>query len=146
MSEEASLRLAAEDGADLEVISAAVQDALVRVEGLAFDRRARRFTLTLDRFRHEAAHAAPPYERVQSALSLEGVLAIKTKRLRRDAPQALASILSLRFDPDPEPPGGTVHIILAGGGEIALTVECVDAALFDIGAPWRTPRRPAHDE
>jgi hypothetical protein len=146
MSGEASLRLAAEDGGDLEVISAAVQDALVRVEGLRFDSRARRFTLTMDRFRHEAQRAAAPYERVNAALSFESVLAVKVKRLRRDAPRAVAAILSMRFEPDAEPPGGVVRIVLAGGGEIALTVECVDATLLDFGAPWRTPRRPEHGD
>ena len=36
-------------------------------------------------------------------------------------------------------------IVLAGGGEIELRVECLDGTLADIGAPWRTPRRPHHE-
>jgi len=146
MSAGGSLKLAAEDEADLEVISAAIQDALVRVEGLRFDQKARRFTMMMDRFRQEAPNASPPFERVNSVLSFEGVLAVKTKRLRRDAPRAVAAVLSMRFAPDAEPPGGDVAIVLAGGGEIALSVECIDAALIDFGAPWRTPRRPDHGQ
>jgi hypothetical protein len=38
-----------------------------------------------------------------------------------------------------------VQVVLAGGGEIAVEVECLDALLMDIGAPWRTPRRPDHE-
>ncbi|MGE0046349.1 MAG: DUF2948 family protein [Hyphomonadaceae bacterium] len=141
-----ALKLIAEDAGDLEVISAAAQDALVRVNEMSFDPRARRFTMQIKRFRWEAEKQAPPYERVAAALAFEGVLNVKTKRVRRDAPFALASVLSVLFDAAEEPPGGVVRVVLAGGGEIALDVECVDAALIDIGESWRTPRRPDHEE
>ena len=59
---------------------------------------------------------------------------------------ALAAILSLSFAPDEEPPGGTLRLFLAGGGEIALEVECLDALLMDVGPAWPTPRRPDHEK
>jgi hypothetical protein len=34
--------------------------------------------------------------------------------------------------------------MLAGGGEILLDVECLDALLMDFGPSWSTPRRPDH--
>ncbi|MEJ0061190.1 MAG: DUF2948 family protein [Terricaulis sp.] len=139
------LRLIAEDAADLEVIAAAAQDALVRAGDLSFDKKARRFSALLNRFRWESANGSGPYERVQSALSFECVLSVKSRKLRVDAPDALASILSVSFVPAEEPPGGEVRMILAGGGEIALDVECLDALLADLGDPWPTPRRPDHE-
>ncbi|MBL8552428.1 MAG: DUF2948 family protein [Hyphomonadaceae bacterium] len=141
----AGLKLIAEDAEDLEIISAAAQDALVRVQDLSFDAKARRFTLVLRRFRWETAANGPPYERVNSALSFHGVLAVKTRKLRRDAPEALAAVLSVMFMPGEEAPAGAARIVLAGGGEISLDLECVDASLIDVGAPWRTPRRPEHE-
>jgi hypothetical protein len=141
---DSGLKLIAEDAEDLEVISAAAQDALVRVADLLFDPRARRFTLLLRRFRWETAESGPPYERIRSALSFDGVLSVKTRRLRREEPEALAEVLSILFKSAAEPPGGQARIVLAGGGEIALELECIDAALVDVGAPWRTPRRPEH--
>jgi hypothetical protein len=142
--ERAGLKLLAEDADDLDVISAAAQDALIRVEDLNFDRKAHRFSLFVRRFRWEAVNAAPPFERINAALSFEGVLAVKSKHVRRDTPSAVGSILSIRFEPG-EPPGGIVRVLLAGGGEIALEVECIDAALIDLGESWRTPRRPDHE-
>lgn len=140
------LKLMAEDAADLEIIGAAVQDALLRMGDVALDKRARRFTAQINRFRWEAADGADgPFERIRAALSFEGVLGVKSRRVRPDSPEALASILSLAFLPDEEPPGGVVRLLLAGGGEIALEVECLDALLIDIGEPWRTPRRPDHE-
>jgi len=139
------LKLMAEDVADLEILAAAAQDALVRVADLSFDRRARRFVLAMNRFRWETAGENGPYERVRGALSFEGVLSVKSRKLRTDAPEALASVLSVTFVPDEEPPGGEVRIMLAGGGEVALMVECLDCTLVDIGPVWQTPRRPDHE-
>ena len=141
----ASLKLLAEDAADLEIIAAAAQDALLRMGEVHFDPKTRRFTAMINRFRWETAEINGPYERVRAALSFESVLGVKSRKLRRDAPEALASILSVDFIPDAEPPGGSVRVMLAGGGEISLAVECLDALLMDIGPAWTTPRRPDHE-
>lgn len=142
----ALLKLMAEDAADLEIIGAAVQDALLRVGDINFDKRARRFAMLLNRFCWERAGETGPYERVRSALSFESVLGVKSRRVRMDSPEALAAVLSVMFIPADEPPGGAVRIVLAGGGEIEIEVECLDALMIDMGAPWRTPRRPDHEK
>lgn len=138
------LRLMAEDAGDLEIIAAAVQDALVRMGDVRFDPKARRFTAAIDRFRWETALQSAPFERVRAALSIEGVLSVKSRKIRRDAEEALASILSVSFTPAAEPPGGEIRLVLAGGGEISVEVECLDAILVDLGPVWRTPRKPEH--
>jgi Protein of unknown function (DUF2948) len=140
------LKLLAEDGADLEIIAAAAQDALVRVGDLSFDRKARRFVALVSRFRWEIAGEQGPFERVRAALSFESVLAVKTRKLRHEAPDAIAALLSIEFAAANEPPGGVVNILLAGGGEIAVEVECLDALLMDVGPAWPTPRRPDHEK
>lgn len=139
------LKLMAEDAADLDIIGAAVQDALVRVGDISVDKRARRFALMMNRFRWETAGEAGPYERVRAALAVEGVLGVKSRKIRTDAPDALAALLAVQFMPDEEPPGGIVRLVLAGGGEIEIAVECLDATLLDFGEAWRTPRRPDHE-
>jgi hypothetical protein len=140
------LKLMAEDAADLEIIGAAVQDALVRVGEINVDKRARRFAMLISRFRWEEAGATGPFERIRAALSFESVLGIKSRKVRLDSKEALASLLSVSFTPAEEPPGGVVRLVLAGGGEIELEVECLDALLMDLGATWQTPRRPDHEK
>jgi hypothetical protein len=140
------LKLLAEDAADLDIIAAAAQDALLRVRDISFDKRARRFATFINRFRWEAAGETGPYERIRAALSFEGVLGAKSRNVRHESPEALAAILSISFEPDQEPPGGTLKVLLAGGGEIALEVECLDAVLVDVGPAWPTPRRPDHEK
>jgi hypothetical protein len=139
------LKLMAEDASDLDIIAAAVQDALVRMGDISFDRKARRFAMLVNRFRWEEAQVAGPFGRVRAALSFEGVLGVKSRKLRLDAPDALASLLQIAFTASAEPPGGEVRLTFAGGGEIALAVECLDALLMDMGAVWKTPRRPDHE-
>jgi hypothetical protein len=140
------LKLLAEDAADLDIIAAAAQDALVRVGDLTFDNKARRFTALINRFRWEIAGEHGPFERVRAALSLESVLAVRSRKLRHEAPDAIAALLSIEFAAAEEPPGGTVRLVFAGGGEIAVEVECLDALLLDVGPAWPTPRRPDHEK
>ena len=139
------LKLLAEDSTDLEILSAAVQDALVRAGDMIFDQRARRFSLLLSRFRWEKGDARAAFERVRAGLSFESVLGVRSRKVRRDSPDAVASLLSISFDADEEPPGGTIKLLFAGDGEIALHVECLDAILVDVGEAWRTPRKPDHE-
>lgn len=140
------LRLVAQDGADLDVCSAALQDALLRVRDLSFDRRARRLVGVFSRFRWEESAGPGPYQRVRSALSIDGVLAVRSRNIRLDLPDGIASLLSLQFMPDEEPPGGELRLVLSGGGEIGLRVECLDLVIADFGEPWKTRRKPAHQE
>ena len=118
----------------------------MRVGDISVDKRARRFALMMHRFRWESAGEKGPYERIRSAISFESVLSVKSRKIRTEAPDALAALLAVQFVPDEEPPGGTVHLVLAGGGEFELKVECLDATLFDFGEAWRTPRRPDHEQ
>ncbi len=138
------LRLRAEDDEDLAILSAAAQDALFRMRDATFDAKARRFTVIMDRFRWENAGETGPYERIKAGMSFDSVRAVKSLNVRRDLPEAQGWLLAVDFEAEAEPPGGAIHLVLAGGGEIRLEVECIDAALVDAGDPWRTPRKPNH--
>lgn len=134
------MRLIALDDEDLKVISAALQDAVTTIGDIRYEAASRRLTVTLNRYRWEA-----PGERVRAGLQLGGVMAVQSRRLRREARRAVLELLALTFEPG-EAPGGTVVFTFAGGGDLRAQVECVDAALADLSAPWPTPRTPEHRE
>ena len=134
------LRLLAQDADDLAVISAAMQDAVAKVGDISFEPKAGRLTVAFNRYRWEAGGG----ERVRSALQLGGVLKVETRKIRRDAPEAVLEILAMTFEPG-EAPGGVVTLSCAAGGDIRATVECVEAVLADVSQPWPTPRKPAHE-
>jgi hypothetical protein len=138
-----SLQLLAADPEDLKVVSAALQDAVAAIGDIRFEKGPRRLTIAFNRFRWERG-AKRGGERVRSALQLGGVLEVKAKKLRREAPKAVVSLLAIAFEPG-EAPGGTVVFSFAGGGELRASVECLDAVLADLSRPWPTPNRPAHD-
>jgi hypothetical protein len=139
MAAVAPLRLRAEDAEDLEIVSAALQDAVAKVGDIRYEAGARQLTLAANRFRWEAKG-----ERVRTGLQLGGVLAVKAKNVRREPKDAVVEILTISFEAG-EPPGGAVVIMLAGGGEIRCEVECIDAVLVDVSQPWPTRKTPAHE-
>jgi hypothetical protein len=133
------LRLLAEDADDLAVISAALQDAVAKIGDIAYSPKARQLTIGLNRYRWEAGG-----ERIRAGLQIASVTGIKSRKLRRDAKDAVVEILAITFEPG-DPPGGVVNIAFAGGGDMQLTVECLDAVLADVSVPWPTPRQPTHE-
>ena len=135
------LRLLAQDAEDLAIISAAMQDAVAKVGQISFEPKARRLTIGFNRFRWEAGGG----QRVKSGLQLGGVLQVQTRKIRRGAPEAVLEVLAVSFEAG-EAPGGTVTISCAGGGDLRVTVECVDAVLADVSQPWPTRRTPTHEE
>lgn len=143
MARRAPLRLLAQDADDLRVVSTALQDAVLKVGDLRYEPAARRFTVTLNRFRWEHADR----ERVLAALQFGGVLEAKARRVRRDAPTAVLALLAVTFEPSgqPEDPGGVITLAFAGGADLRLVVESLDAALADVSDPWPARGVPRHD-
>lgn len=140
MGEAAPLSLLAQDEADLSVVSAALQDAIAKVGDIAFEARARRLTIAFNRFRWEAGSR----ERIRSALQVGGVMGVQARKIRRDQRDAVLELLAIGFEAT-NPPGGVVTFSFAGGGDLRAEVECIDAVLADLSAPWPTPRAPTHD-
>jgi len=144
MTKHEPLRLLAEDEDDLAVISAALQDAVAKVGDIEWDAKGRRFTLALNRYLWETPGGLLG-NRIRAGLQFSSVLSVKSRNLRREAADAVVELLAVSFEPG-EAPGGAIRLAFAGGGDLELTVECVDAALADISAPWPTPSTPAHEE
>lgn len=133
------LRLLAEDAADLQIISAALQDAILRPVDIKWERSARTLTLALSRFCWECGGT-----RVMAAMQFGDVLGVQSRRLPRQPDTAL-ELLAIDFEPG-EAPGGRVLLMFAGGGDLKIDVECLDAVLADLSDPWPAKVEPAHDD
>ena len=139
------LVLAAADAGDLEAMSARLQDAVAQVKDLVYLPKSRRFAGLFNRFKWESADARSN-TRVRAGLHIEGVLSAKACKLRTDNPDAVASLLALRFQPNgSEDPGGVIELLFAGGGVLKLEVECIDAELSDLSGEWAARGRPVHE-
>lgn len=141
------LRLIGQDESDVAPVSAALQDAIARMGDLKFEARARRFTAVFTRYRWEKTSGKGKGERVRTGLQVGSVNAVKAMRLRKGAPDAFVSLLSLTFEPSgqAEDPSGVLVLTFAGGGALKLDVECVDLVLADVSEPWKAAARPDHE-
>jgi hypothetical protein len=138
------LTLAAEDAEDLEVVSARLQDAVTPLKELVYLPKKRRFVALFNRFKWEDERRSADL-RVRSLLHFDSVLSARSKGLKRGAPDAVVSLLAIRFTPKGgEDPGGEVELVFSGGGAMKLTVECIDAGLTDVSGDWAARGRPAH--
>jgi len=137
--------LAAEDAEDLEVISARLQDAVAKMKDLVWLPKKRRFVGLFNRFKWESGQRGNV--RIRTGLHFDGVLSVKSKNLKRGAPDAVVSLLAIKYTPaGGEDPSGKVELVFAGGGAILLDVECLDAGLADVGGEWAARGRPSHEE
>jgi len=138
------LKLAAADAEDLEMLSARLQDAVGKLKDFAWLPKQRRFVALVNRFRWEEAKG--PGTRVQAVLRFDSVSKVQSVNVKQGAPDAVVSLLAIKFIPASESdPAGIIELALAGGGTIRLTVECIDAELADQTAPWAARAKPDHE-
>jgi hypothetical protein len=136
------VKLAAADAEDLEILSARLQDAAGQLKNVTWLPKKRRFAMVINRLQWEEGGKT----RVRAGLHFDGVLKVQSHKVKLGAGDAVVSLLALRFEPaGSEDPGGVIEIVLAGGGAIRLTVECIDAELADLTAPWAARGTPDHD-
>ncbi|MFN7103019.1 MAG: DUF2948 family protein [Pseudorhizobium sp.] len=141
----ADLKLLALDRDDLDIVSAHMQDSVFRVADLSYDARGRQFMVVFNRFVWEKAdRKSKGFERRRSAISFKRVEAVRTLGVDRNDPDAVCSLLAMRFDQKGDGPEGTVELILAGGAAISLDVECIEAQMMDTGGAWETEWMPRH--
>jgi hypothetical protein len=141
-----SLKFVALDKDDLEVVSAHLQDAAVKVADIVWLPQEKRFVLGLDRFDWLAATAAKPeYRRCRAALRFERVFSCKCRSVKPADKDAILNLLALDFV-ETDAPGGVLTLAFDGGAALRLEVECLEVELADLGPTWAAPGLPEHSE
>jgi hypothetical protein len=145
---EQALVLKAETPEDMPVLSTLVQDAVLPMAEMRWDRKAGTLALLINRFRWEDRAAAEttkrPYERVRSLLVIGDVRAVASQGIDRSESDLVVSILSLVWQPGADGTGRVV-LILAGDGAIKADVECLNLTLKDVTRPYLAPSGKAPD-
>lgn len=143
------LKLLALDAEDLGVISALVQDAVMKVEDVGFAAKDHRFAMLINRFAWEQEHAGGKKSRSgvrkRSALRFDHVQDVTTSGINLNARDGVLELLSLQFEPG-DAPAGRVVLAFAGGGTIELSVDCLEARINDLGAEWAARAKPLHKD
>jgi len=132
------------------VISACLQDALVSVRDLAYDRDARIFVLVANRFRWEGGargeEAVRPFERTLCGVSFDEIDGVVYRGFHRSEEDRILSLLAIRpmLGLGISATGGAIDLEFAGGATIRLTAAAIRCRVRDFGEPWPTVWQPDH--
>jgi hypothetical protein len=139
------LKFVALDRDDLAVISAHVQDAVVKVADVSWRPQEKRIIIALNRFDWTVAANGPRenFRRCRAALRFERVVACKCRQVDPAGKDAVLNLLAVEFV-ETDAPAGTVILTFSGGGRLRLDVECLECELADIGPSWITRTCPGH--
>ena len=114
------LKLVALDNDDIEVLSAHVQDSVVKVGDVLWRPSEKRLIIVLNRF-------------------------VKCRNVSCSDKDAVLNLLAVEFSPT-DSPAGHVTLTFSGGIAVRLDVECLEVELADLGPVWATAACPAHVE
>ena len=137
------LKLVALDEDDLAVMSAHLQDAVLKVGDIAWLPRERRFALVANRFDWAPRRRAQNRRR-STGLHFDRVTRVRRPRFGSDEPDAVLNLLAVTFE-DAEAPSGFVTLVFSGGAAVRLEVECLECEMSDLGPVWETSSLPRHD-
>ena len=137
------LRLMAQEADDLAPLAALLQDAVLRVGDMAYDKAGRHFTVRLNRFCHEAGGGVPL--RAPSVLRLSCVTRVQMRNLDLGKTQQVLSLLDIESQ-SLDAPGCALTLRFAGESrpDIRVEAECIDVLLMDLAAPRRAKTTPNH--
>ena len=140
---EQPIRLRGESTDDRTVIASLTQDAILPASEISWLPRENRFGLLLNRYRWE--NKSKDAERVQTVLVFDSVINARTNGVNANDKDQILSLLDITFAAGDDG-AGTLTLVLAGDGEIALDVECIDIILQDATRPYIAPSKsqPKH--
>jgi hypothetical protein len=137
------LKLIALDAEDLAVVSAHLQDAALTIGDLVYLPREHRFAFAADRFDWEASATEHCQRRRRTAVHFDGVKGVRSRGIPLDKRDIRLNLLAIAFQPK-DAPGGAVMLHFSGGACVCLDVECLEAALKDLGPCWEIAGQAAH--
>ncbi|MBP7338899.1 DUF2948 family protein [Niveispirillum sp.] len=142
-----AMRLRAVDAADLRVVSALLQDAIIPIADMAYLPDEQQFVFLASRFQWEGNlpdggptpdEGGEGQARIQCAVHFSGVEAVRRRGVDLCRRGAFLSLLAL------EPVEGALLLRLSGGADIRLEGRAIECRLSDQGEAWPAQSRPQH--
>jgi len=137
------LKLLAVDAEDLSIISAHLQDSVIKVGDFVYLPKEQRFAFAANRFDWVAAVEGEGNRRRRTAIHFDRVRSVKCRNIDRENPHQALCLLAVAFE-ETDPPSGCVTLAFSGDASIRIEVECIEARLADLGPVWAASCCPAH--
>jgi len=142
-----TLKLIALDEEDLQILSAHLQDSVLKVDDVEYLAAEKKLVLGVNRFVWEQAvdgKRRRTFERRRTALLFDRVSNVKATGIDRRHGDDILSLLAIHFIVS-DAPSGIVELTFAANKALRLEVEAIEAQLTDLGPAWETTFKPEHE-
>lgn len=124
-------RLIALDIDDLAVISAHLQNAVLRAGNIHWLAHEKRVAIVASRIDRDRPDEAPAADGRAAILRFDRVLSCKARALEPESPEQPLELIAIDFVPTDDP-AGTVTLYFSNNATLRLEVECLECALSDV--------------
>ena len=142
-----NLKLIAKTDEDLRVISAHLQDSIVKTSDIANLKKNKIFLMQLNRFMWEDVEKGVfrKNKRIRTVLKFENVLTASSKNVNQKKNDRFLDFLAIETIKMPDK-NYEMNLIFSGDTVIKVVVEAIELTLDDQGLPWESKNRPKHDD
>jgi len=142
-----NLKLIAKTNEDLRVISAHLQDSIVKTSDIANLQKNKIFLMQLNRFMWEDVEKGVfrKNKRIKTILKVENVLKATSKNVNQKKNDRFLDFLAIEMFKMPDK-NFEMNLIFSGDVVIKLVVEAIEVTLDDQGSPWESKNKPRHDD
>ncbi len=141
-----NLKLIAKTEEDLRVLSAHLQDSIVKTSEIANLKKNRMFLLQLNRFMWEDVEKGifRKNKRIRTMLRFENILKATSKNVNQNKNDRFLDFLAIETFKMPDK-NYEMNLIFSGDIVIKLVAEAIEVTLDDQGLPWDSKNKPKHD-
>ena len=142
-----NLKLIAKTDEDLRVISAHLQDSIVKTSDIANLKKNKIFLMQLNRFMWEDVEKGVfrKNKRIRTVLKFENVLKVTSKNVNQKKNDRFLDFLAIEMFKMPDK-NFEMNLIFSGDVIIKLVVEVIEVTLDDQGSSWESKSKPKHDD
>jgi len=142
-----NLKLIAKTDEDLRVISAHLQDSIVKTSDIANLKKNRIFLMQLNRFMWEDVEKGVfrKNKRIRTVLKFENVLTASSKNVNQKKNDRFLDFLAIESFKMPDK-NYQMNLIFSGDIIIKLITEAIEVTLDDQGSPWESKNKPNHKD
>jgi len=142
-----NLKLIAKTEEEIKVLSAHLQDSIVKTSDIANLKKNRIFLMQLNRFMWEDVEKGVfrKNKRIRTVLKFENVLKVTSKNVNQKKNDRFLDFLAIETIKMPDK-NYEMNLIFSGDTVIKVVVEAIELTLDDQGLPWESKNRPKHDD
>ncbi len=142
-----NLKLIARTEEDLRVVSAHLQDSIVKISDTANLKNNKIFLMQLNRFMWEDVEKGVfrKNKRIRTVLKFENVVKVSSKNIIHSNKDKFLDFLTIETIKMPDN-NYEMRILFAGNSIIKVTTEVIEVTLDDQGQAWSTKNMPKHME